>query len=123
MSYPLTLRKPVTRRALTLFAAAGLAATGIACGGDDGGGAGGSVQDRAAAFLVQDAAAEGLDIDQACVRGVTAELSNSDAQAILDDDDEALSMEGAMKLFGLFECFDFDFGDLGDLDFDDLLDD
>lgn len=109
----------MTRRFLTLVAATTLAATGIACGGDDSGG-GSSPQAQLAAEFISEARADGIEADESCVRRITGELSNDDARALLEDDDDALSMQGAMKLFELFECFDFD---LGDLDFGDLLDD
>lgn len=107
------------RRVLSLVAAAGLAATGIACGGDDGGGGSGP-QAEFAAQLIAEANQDGFGIDEACVRRVTSELSDADARALLADDDDELSMEGAMAMFALFECIDLDFGDL---DLDDFLED
>ena len=105
-------------------AAMALALTGVACGGDDGGGGGGSLQAQVANELIAEASAEdGLTLDEACVRRVTGELSDADARALLDDSEEDLSAEGGMALLGIFECFDFDFGDLEDFDFDLDLDD
>lgn len=110
------------RKLATIVAAGALAAAGVACGGDDSGGGSGP-QAQLAAELIAESSADGMDVDESCVRRVTSELSNDDARALLEDDDEALSMEGAMQLFALFECFDFDLGDLGDIDLDDLFDD
>lgn len=105
------------RRAVGLVAALGLAAAGFACGGDDGGGAGSGPQAEFANQLIAEANQEGFGIDESCVRRVTSELSDADARALLADDDEALTTEGAMQMFALFECIDLD---LGDLDFGEL---
>lgn len=102
------------RKILTMIAAMALTATGVACGGDDGGGGTGP-QAEFAAQLIAEADEDGFDIDEACVRRVTAGLSDDDARALLADDDDALSMEGGLKLFELFECIDLDL----DFDFDD----
>lgn len=123
MSNPLTFRKPVTRRVLTLFAAAGLAATGIACGGDDGGGGDGPQAQVAAEFLSEFTGEDANLIDEACVRRITGGLSDSDARAILADREDDVSPDGMVAIFSLIECLDFGDFDLGDLDLDDLLDD
>ena len=70
-------------------------------------------------MLIAEAGEDGMAIDESCVRAVTNGLSDGDAQALLDDDEEELSMEGGFKLFELFECIDLDFDfDLEDLDLD-----
>lgn len=110
---------PMTKRLATITAAAALALTGVACGGDDAGGAG-SPQAEVANQLIAEAGEDGMSVDEGCVRNVTSDLSDADARALLEDDDDALSFEGGMKLLELFECLDFDFDfDLDDLDFDD----
>lgn len=111
-------------RIVTTCAAAALAVAGVACGGDDSsGGGGGSLQNQVAAELIGEADVDGVGVDEACVRRATSRLSDSDARALLDDDDDALSPDGALVLFGLLECIDFDFDfddlDLEDFDFDD----
>lgn len=103
-----------------------LAATGVACGGDDGGGGATGPQARLAAELIDEAGDDGFAIDESCVREVTARLSDTDARRLLDGDEEELSAEGGMILLGIFECvdlgdfglddFDFDLDDLDDLD-------
>lgn len=110
----------MTRRLLTIAAAGALALTGMACGGDDAGSPG-SPQGQVAAQLIEEAGDDGMTVDEGCVRRVTADLSDADARALLEDNEEELSMEGGLKLFELFECIDLDFDfDLDDLDFDDL---
>jgi hypothetical protein len=106
------------QRSVMFTAAMSLVFTGVACGGDDAGG-GGSLQAQVANELIAEASADsGITVDESCVRRVTGELSNADARALLDDSEEDLSAEGGMALLGIFECFDFDFGDLEDFDFD-----
>ncbi len=109
----------MARRLLTIGAAVALTAAGVACGGDDAGSPT-SPQGQVATQLIQEAGEDGMDVDEACVRRVTADLSDADARALLEDNEEELSMEGGLKLFELFECIDLDFDfDLDDLDFDD----
>jgi hypothetical protein len=92
-----------------------LAATGLACGGDDAGGAGGP-QARLAAELIGEAGDDGFGVDESCVRDVTARLSDADARRLLDGDEEELSAEGGVVLLDIFECIDL--ADLGLDDFD-----
>lgn len=106
------------RQLLTLGAAGVLAMATVACGGDDAGGPA-SPQAQVAAQLIEEAGEDGMGVDEACVRRVTADLSDSDARALLADDADELSIEGGLKLFELFECIELDFDfDLDDLDFD-----
>jgi hypothetical protein len=62
-----------------LFATLSVAAlTLAACGGGD------SSQDEVADMMIDDMEAEGMDVDEDCVRDAAGELSDDDAQAILD---------------------------------------
>lgn len=95
------------RSKFVLMCATGvLAVSGTACGGDDAGGSG-SVQDRVANELIAEARSEGMDLDEACVRQATSDLSDSDAQAFLDDDVEAPSDAATEVMVALISCVDF----------------
>ena len=62
-----------------------------ACGG------GGGSQDEVADLLLEVAGEEGLELNEECVRNITDQLSDDDAQAIVDagvDGDPQLSAEG-----------------------------
>lgn len=108
----------LTRRLSAVAATVALAATGIACGGDDSGGGSGA-QSQLAAQLIAEAREDGLDVDESCIRQVTSRISESDARAWIDDNEDEMSQEGAVAMMGLFECVDL--SDLfGDLDLDDL---
>ncbi|MEX2627262.1 MAG: hypothetical protein WD225_10300 [Ilumatobacteraceae bacterium] len=104
------------RSALSICAVAALTFTAVGCGDDDGDS---SPQGQVAQQLIDEAEADGMGVDESCVREATSELSDSDAQALIDDDEEALSAEGGLALFGMLECIDLD---LGDLDLDELED-
>lgn len=106
------------RSALSICAAAALTFSAVGCGDDDGGGGSGP-QGQVAEQLIDEAEGDGMGVDQDCIREATAELSDSDAQALLDDDEEALSAEGGLALFGMLECIDLD---LDELDLDELED-
>lgn len=99
----------------------GLALT--ACGGDDdGGGGGGSVQDQVADMMVdsinetmagEDTA--GVSIDEDCVRDAAQQLSDDDAQKILDagpEGDPDVSDDAMDAGESLMECIDIDFSEL-----------
>jgi hypothetical protein len=95
----------------TMFA---VAATSVACGGDDGGGDTAGPQAQLATELIADVGVEGISLDESCVREVTARLSDADARRLLDGDEAELSADGNSTLLGIFECIevgDFDFGD------------
>jgi hypothetical protein len=90
-----------------LFAAA--AATSLlfaACGGSD------SVQDEAADLAIASISGEGgVQLDEDCVRDVAGDLSDEDAQAILDSGgagDAELSPEGEATALGILGCVDQD---------------
>lgn len=106
------------RSALSICAVAALTFTAIGCGDDDGGGDS-SPQGQVAAQLIDEAEADGMGVDQDCVREATSDLSDADAQALLDDNEDALSAEGGLALFGMLECIDLD---LDELDLDELED-
>ena len=121
-----------------LFAGIAIAALALtACGGDDdggggagggGGGGGGSTQDQVADMMmdVLDEASEidgveGIEIDEDCIRDKVGELSDSDAQAILDagpDGDPEVSDEAELIGESVFDCIDLSGIDLGELDTD-----
>jgi len=92
-----------TRRMATL-------ATGVlllaACGGDDGaGGAQGQAADAAMAAAAQ----EGFELDEGCVNDIAAQLSDEDAQAIVDagpNGDADISAEGEALSLELLGCVD-----------------
>ena len=92
----------------------------VACGGDDSGGDG--AQAELADRLIADAESEELDVDEGCVREQIGELSDDDAQLLLDNFDaddvpDGLSTEGEATVVGIFECVEFP-----DLDLDELSD-
>ncbi len=100
---------------------AGLAVSALAlaaCGDDDGGG---SPQDEVADLLLGDLEGEdleGVEVDEDCIRDVTGQLSDEDAQAIIDagpDGEADISDAGEEVGFGVLECIDFDLSEL-DLD-------
>lgn len=106
----------MTKRILAATAAATLLLA--ACGGDDDGG--GSPQDQVADMMIdaineefegQDL--EGVSIDEDCVRDATGELSDDDAQKILDagpeGDPEGLSTSAEAAAASLLDCVEIDF--------------
>lgn len=108
-------------RFIATFALASLALA--ACGGDGGGG---SAQDQVADMMMEaldEAMAgedtEGIEIDEDCVRDKVGELSDDDAQAILDagpDGDPDVSAEAEAIGESMLECVDFSGLDLSGLD-------
>lgn len=111
-------------RLLGTVAIAALALT--ACGGDDDGG--GSSQDQVADMMIEvlnDATelegVEGVEIDEDCIRDMVGELSDSDAEAILEagpEGDPEVSDQAELVGEGMFECIDMSGIDLGDIDID-----
>jgi len=96
-----------------LFAGATLVLA--ACGGGDGGGGGGGsaggVQGEAAAVAMSLANDEDFDLDEACVNDLASQLSDADAQAIVDAGtagDADLSPEGETTTLGILGCVDGD---------------
>lgn len=105
---------------------AGLAAGALvlaACGGDDDDGGGGSPQDQVADLLLTELEGEeleGVTVDEDCVRDVTGQLSDEDAEAIVEagpDGDPDVSVSGEEIGFQILECVDID---LSEIDLDDL---
>lgn len=93
---------------LTATLAAGLLVL-AACGDDDDGASG--VQGEAASQAIEAAQAEGLALDEGCVNDLAAQLSDEDAQAIIDagpDGDADLSPEGQALTAELLTCVDQD---------------
>ena len=80
-----------------------------ACNSDDGGASG--VQGEAAQQAIDEAADEGVELDEGCVNDLAKELSDEDAQAIVDagpDGDSDLSEAGEATTAELFSCIDPD---------------
>lgn len=80
-----------------------------ACGSDGGSSAGG-VQGEAADAAMALAADEDFDLDESCVNDIANQLSDEDAQAIVDSggDDADLSPEGEALSLQLLNCVDGD---------------
>lgn len=77
----------------------------------DDGGSGGAVQREAAELAIAAAGVQGLELDEECVNEIAAELSDEDAQLIVDagpDGDPALSAEGEALTTQLLTCVDQD---------------
>lgn len=100
---------------------AGLAVGALAlaaCGDDDGGGD--SVQDEVADLLIDDfneggEEVEGMELDEGCVRDVSGQLSDEDAQAILDAGANAapdVSSDADELLAELIGCIDIDLSEI-----------
>jgi len=96
-----------------LFAGATLVLA--ACGGGDGGGGGGGsaggIQGQAADIAMSLADGEEFELDEACVNDLASQLSDADAQAIVDtgpDGDPELSPEGETTTLGILGCIDSD---------------
>lgn len=91
-------------RLISSLAIAALALS--ACGGGDG------KQDEVADLMIQAAADEDLELDEGCVRDVAGELSDDDAQKILDagfdGDPQDLSAEAEDLANDMFGCVDTD---------------
>ena len=80
-----------------------------ACNSDDGGASG--VQGEAAQQAIDEAADEGVELDEGCVNDLAKELSDEDAQAIVDagpDGDADLSDAGEATTAELLNCIDPD---------------
>lgn len=92
-----------------IFAVAAL--TLAACGGGDSGSAGG-IQGEAADAAMALTEDEDFDLDEACVNEVASQLSDADAQAIVDSggsgSDVDLSPEGEAITLELLSCIDSD---------------
>jgi len=86
-----------------------VALTFAACGSDDGDSASG-VQGEAADAALAVAAEEDFELDEACVNDIASQLSDEDAQAIIDSggDDADLSPEGEALSLDLLSCLDND---------------
>jgi len=102
-----TRMRTTTRLAAT--AATCLALALGACGDDDdGGGAGSSLQSRVADNVMDEAEDEDVELDRACVDVITAQLSDEDAQVIVDsigsDEDPDVSDEGDALAAQIFGC-------------------
>ena len=80
-----------------------------ACNSDDGGASG--VQGEAAQQAIDQAADEGIELDEGCVNDLANDLSDEDAQAIVDagpDGDADLSETGEATTAELLDCIDPD---------------
>ena len=80
------------------------------CGDDDGGDAGG-VQGEAAQQAIDRGKEAGLELEESCVQDLAKQLSDDDAQAIVDegaDGDPTLSDEGEALTDSLLDCVDKD---------------
>lgn len=109
-------------RLFSIFLIVGLAAT--ACGGDDDGGSG-SVQDQVADMMMdsinesmEGESLEAVTIDEGCVRDATGQLSDADAQKILDagpDGEADVSDDAEGAAAAIIECIDIDLSQI-DLD-------
>jgi hypothetical protein len=76
-----------------------------ACGGSDGGTSG--VQSQAAKQTIDAAKDAGFDLNEACVNDIAGQLSDEDAQAIVDagpDGDPDVSSEGSALASQLASC-------------------
>lgn len=109
-----------------LFGTIAIAALALtACGGDDDGGAGGgggSAQDQVADMMIEvlneASEVEGVevDVDEDCIRDKVGELSDEDAQAIIDagpEGDPDVSDQAEVIGESMFDCVD-----IGDVDLD-----
>jgi len=81
-----------------------------ACGSDGDGGDGESGLDGpqadAARAAVESAAADGIELDQACVDEIASQLSDEDAALAAADGDAELSPEGEALSIQLIDCAD-----------------
>lgn len=93
-----------------------------ACGGDDGGG---GKQDEVADMLLESMEDEGVDMDDGCVRDAAQQLSDDDAQTLLDAGPDGraddLGAEADEVVNNLLDCVDTDA--LVDEMIDDMVDD
>jgi hypothetical protein len=93
------------------FAAVSVAALVLAaCGGDDDGGSG--PQSEVADMVIEDMKAEGFVVDEDCVRDAVGELSDDDAQALVDAGPEGdagdLGADAAEAAAEVAGCIDAD---------------
>ncbi len=100
-----------------VFATLSVAALALAaCGGGD------SAQDEVADMMIEELEAEGMDVDEDCVRDAAGELSDDDAQAIVDagpDGDPDVSDEAMAAASSLMGCVDL--GSIVDEAIDDMV--
>ena len=100
-----------------VFATISVAALALAaCGGGD------SAQDEVADMMIEELEAEGMDVDEDCVRDAAGELSDDDAQAIVDagpDGDPDVSDEAMAAASSLMGCVDL--GSIVDEAIDDMV--
>lgn len=92
---------------ISVLAVAALALAG--CSDDDDGGGLSEAQQTAADQAVAQGAEADMEIDQACVEDLASQLTEQDAQAIVDagiDGDAELSAEGETLTADLFNCID-----------------
>jgi len=68
----------------------------------------GGAQGEAAQAVIDDAAEQGLTLDEECVNDVAAQLSDEDAELIAKGADEEVSAEGDALSVAFFGCFDDD---------------
>ncbi len=95
-----------------LVAVFGVSLALTSCGSDDDGSGGdsGATQSELADFLVGQAQAEGVGLDEQCIRDKTEELSDEDAQFLIGNidssDTEGFSSELQTWVDGLIDCLD-----------------
>jgi hypothetical protein len=92
----------------TIGATFAVAALALAACGSDGGGSAGGVQGEAADAAMALAEGEDFEIDEACVNDLASQLSDADAQALVDSggDDAVLSPEGQATTLQIPSCID-----------------
>lgn len=115
-------RSTKMRSATTRLAAVGVVAVLLAaCGGDDGGG---SVQDEVADEFLSEMSDADVEFDEDCVRDAIGEMSDDDAQAVLDsvEDDSApdIGPEAVGVATDVMSCADM--GAIADQMIDQLVD-
>jgi hypothetical protein len=85
-----------------LISTIALAAVLAACGG------GGSDADAIADQLIDEADAEGMDLDEACVREVAAKFEGDDVAKVKDGDFDGLSEAGQATAVEALQCLSTD---------------
>lgn len=100
----------MTKSRILIALAAGtlvLAACGSDGGSSDGGSADGP-QGDAAAKTIEQAAGDGVELDEDCVNEVASKLSDEDAEAIASGNDSDVSEAGSALSIELIACADED---------------
>lgn len=102
----------IPRNVFTAAAATAFALTSIAACGDDDDGGSGSAQDQVADMTIEQLGVdEGVDVDADCVRDKAHELSDDDAQVVIDaglSGEADVSADGQAVAASLVECLTVD---------------